>query len=279
MIEVINSGFFTTVQDRGRKGQRKWGVPVSGAMDLAALSLANQLLENGLESAVLELALNGPRLLFHEEVFICLTGAEIEACLGEKVLEMNTPYKAKKGEILDAGQCRKGVRTYLGVQGGIQSDLVLGSRSYYSPVTHSGRVKKGDFLPLDPDPGFKPKLWGLKAKGLRLSEPIRVFPGPEYDAFPLSIQTALFEQEFHIAKENNRMAYQLLEPLESFDYSMITSTTIPGTVQLTPSGRLIILMRDAQTTGGYPRILQLDHASINALAQRSTGDSLRFTKA
>lgn len=278
MIEVINSGFFTTVQDQGRTGQRKWGVPVSGAMDQTSADLANRLLDNPENAALLEIALNGPKLRFQETVYFSLTGAEVEARLGEQELKMNTPYKAEVGEVLDVRRCIKGVRTYIGFQGGIQTEEVLGSRSYYYPVTHHSSIQKGDVLTLAAESSYEPRVWGVKSKGLHLSEPLAVIPGPEYDQFPTEIVQALFEQEFHIAKENNRMAYQLLERLEPFSLPMITSVTTPGTIQLTSSGRLIILMRDAQTTGGYPRVLQLDAPSINALAQRSTGDEIRFKR-
>lgn len=276
VIEVINPGFSSSIQDRGRSGFRKWGVPVSGAMDLEAALLGNSLLQNPEKAAVLEITLDGPTLRFEAAVYFTLTGAVGPARLGVQELKANTPYKAQEGDVLQIGRCQGGVRTYLAVQGGFQTPVLLGSRSYYHPITPQSRLVKGDQLTVEPDSTYEPKIWEIKQGKSSSKKALGVFPGPELQHLPKSTRDQLLSSFFTIAKENNRMAYQLDELLPSFAYSMITSATLPGTIQLTPAGRLIILMRDAQTTGGYPRVLQLDEASLNWLGQRSTGDQLRF---
>jgi len=105
---------------------------------------------------------------------------------------------------------------------------------------------------------------------------LEVFRGPEFDQLTDRQLGKLFSNKFSIAKENNRMAYQLNEVIEGSTGSMLTSATLPGTVQLTPSGKLIVLMKDGQTTGGYPRILQLTDHSISILAQKRSGDPIHF---
>ena len=103
-----------------------------------------------------------------------------------------------------------------------------------------------------------------------------VYAGPELDRIDEESRQRLFNAPFTIAKDYNRMAYQLEETVNSHKIPMITSANLPGTVQLTPAGKLIILMRDGQTTGGYPRILQLQESAISILSQKKFGDSLRF---
>lgn len=276
MIEVVDAGFFSSVQDGGRPGYRKWGVPVSGAMDRASAVLANKLLGNPRGDGVLEITLKGPGLRFHRTAYFCLTGAKISAQLEDRELEMNTPYRAREGDLLKMGPCLKGVRSYFAVQGGIQTESVMGSRSLYVPVTTKACIQTGDNLPIAPDPDFLPAVWAVRLSESPGNGGLEVLPGPEWEKMPTSLQKELCSRTFSIAKENNRMAYQLEERLHSPAWPMITSVTIPGTVQLTSSGRLIVLMRDAQTTGGYPRVLQLTEDSINVLAQKSTGERFRF---
>ena len=124
----------------------------------------------------------------------------------------------------------------------------------------------------------------LKLSGIKLgllinfnSKTLKVHKGPEFDRLSISEKENLFSQEFTISKENNRMAYQLSEAVQNNLTPIITSLVLPGTVQLTPSGKLIILMRDCQTTGGYPRVLQLNDKAINILSQKFTNDKIRFT--
>jgi allophanate hydrolase subunit 2 len=105
---------------------------------------------------------------------------------------------------------------------------------------------------------------------------IDVLKGPEFEMLSKTQKDALFSKPFIVSKNNNRMAYQLTETLSNNLDSIITSSVLPGTVQLTPSGKLIVLMRDCQTTGGYPRILQLKESSINVLAQKFADSEISF---
>ena len=105
---------------------------------------------------------------------------------------------------------------------------------------------------------------------------LEVHKGPEYDMLNDKQLERLFAKEFTVSKENNRMAYQLDETIETHSRTLLTSATLPGTVQLTPAGKLIVLMKDAQTTGGYPRILQLSEEAICVLSQKKCGDNISF---
>jgi biotin-dependent carboxylase-like uncharacterized protein len=276
MIRVVKSGLFTSVQDLGRFHYRNKGVPVSGAMDTMAVRKANSLLENESNAAVLEITMTGPTLQFEEPTFIVISGASLSVTLNNAPIKNYKVYQIVPGDVLSYGRLEKGFRGYLAVKGGLQVPLVLGSRSYYEPVTPKGKVLDGDILPYEPTKDFSPKISEIKVDSYLENTVLEVFKGPEFNLIPKQEAIALFEKSFHVAKENNRMAYQLQENTVPHHESILTSATLPGTVQWTPSGKLIILMKDGQTTGGYPRVLQLSDAAIDIVAQKKTEDSLRF---
>ena len=276
MIKVLKSGFFTTIQDSGRFGFRDKGVPVSGTMDQKASEKANSLLENKKEAAVLEITMTGPTLSFEENTFIALAGAALSATLNNKPIENYKVYKVSKGDILSYGRLVNGFRAYLAVKGGLKAAVAMGSRSQFFPVTQERRVLDYDEIPFDPVKVFEPKISEIRVDNYLQSRELTVFKGPEFQCLTDSSLEQLFSQEFTVAKENNRMGYQISELLDACKYAMLTSATVPGTVQITPSGKLIILMKDGQTTGGYPRLLQLNTESISILAQKKFGDTIRF---
>ncbi len=276
MLQVKEAGFYTTIQDQGRFGYRHLGVPVSGAADQIAAGRVNGLLENPESAAVLEMTMQGPVLEFAEPTFICYSGAPMEIRLNGQTLDPDQVYAVPGGAVLQCGRILHGFRSYLGIKGGFLAPLVLGSRSYYSPVTKERKIKPGDEIAYTPCTDYAPMIlkWS-HADHIRERE-LRSYPGPEYDLLSQKQRELLFTQEFSLAKEHDRMACQLTELLPAHTISMITSATLPGTVQLAPSGKLIILLRDGQTTGGYPRILQLEENAQSILAQKKSGDKIRF---
>ncbi len=276
MISVKNKGFYTTVQDSGRFGYRHLGVPISGVMDRYAARLANSLLENEPMDALLEITMTGPELEFHEPSYIALAGADMSARINDQNIELNEVHQISPGDILSFGQLKKGFRVYLAVKGGFQTDRVLNSRSFYKPLTEMNRIKKNMEIPYNPCEHFVPKIIQIKPDTFWKRNQMHVYPGPDFTLLEDNQLEGLFARSFTIAKENNRMAYQLEEHLSPNAHSMITSATLPGTVQLTPAGKILILMVDGQTTGGYPRILQLSAGSINLLAQKKFGDKIEF---
>lgn len=276
MLKVIKPGFFTSLQDVGRFGYRDKGVPVSGVMDTYAISIINTLLENTENASVIEMTMIGPVLEFKEKTYICLAGADISATLNEKPIRNNNVYEVDAGAILSCGKLTKGVRAYLGVKNGFSVPKVLGSVSYYIPITAKACFKKEDSIPYEACDFFKIKSQKKYSSSYLEEVLLEVYKGPEYDMLTDKQLETLFFKDFSIAKENNRMAYQLNEKIEGHKVSMLTSATLPGTVQFTPSGKLIILMKDGQTTGGYPRILQLTDRSIAILAQKKFGEKVSF---
>ena len=273
MIKVVSKGIYTTIQDKGRFGYRNIGVPSSGYMDSESAETANLIINNPKDNPLIEATLIGPTLEFKKSAVICITGGEFSPTLNDIKISSYSAIEVNKGDILKINNSSIGSRCYISIQGTIISDTILGSKSFYHQITNSSILEDGDiFL-------FKKNIRTLEQKYIHkkfeLNKTINVFRGPEFKCLSKESIKTLFNEEFSIGI-NNRMAYNLLEKIQDGINSIVSSGVIPGTVQLTPSGNIIILHRDCQTTGGYPRILQLNEKSLNDLAQLRTGDNIRF---
>ena len=278
-ILVLTSGLQSSIQDLGRKGFRCYGVPISGAMDKFSAILANKLLNNDEGMPVMEMTCKGAKLFFEDETFIVITGANMSPELNGNLIELNLVHKVKSGDVLSFGKLIFGSRVYLGVKGGFLTESKLNSNSYYDGITEKSYIEKGDRLRIaDYDPDFHASASKLKIKKSHFNTKIiEVTKGPEFNRLTKRHRLILLNREFSIDVLNNRMGYQLKKSIPSIENDeIITSIVIPGTVQLTPSGKLIIMMRDCPTTGGYPRVLQLTDLAINQLAQKRTGDKFKF---
>ena len=279
MLKVIKSGFYTTIQDTGRLGYRGYGVPVSGAMDSYSSQFANTILGNTREDAVLEITMTGPTFQFLQPTVIVISGADMSPTLNDEPVRMNSLLAIKNDDILSFGKLKSGFRAYLAIKGGFLNDKVLGSRSMYNGITPQFRISDKDILAYD---GFRGSIKKQNAH-LKYNHSIiecnilEVYKGTEFNRLAVSIKKELLNGDFKVSKLNNRMAYQLEPLFENILEQILTAPVLPGTVQLTPSGQLIVLMRDCQTTGGYPRILQLTEKSINILSQKTTGKRLKIS--
>jgi len=276
MIEILQLGWHTTIQDLGRFGQQSLGVPTSGAMDLNAFNWANKLLNNDPNDACFEITIKGPILKFHRATYITITGAKVRLTLNEDHIEMYKPISIKKGDILHISNTTVGCRVYIAILGGFQTETVLGSKSQFKGLTFNDRIDKKSVIAINKIP-FVTKLAGIKAHLIDYSNiNLKVYIGPEYHLLNTSSRNSLKIKQFTISSQNNRMGYRLNEKIKQQLPEIWTAPTLPGTVQLTPEGTLIILMRDAQVTGGYARIFQLTDDAINLLAQKSTLNQLKF---
>ena len=277
MIKVLKSGLWTSVQDSGRPSGKHWGVPFSGVMDAISAGFANLILGNNPSDALLEFTLLGATLEFQKNTNIVITGAEFNSKLNDLPIENDRIYPIIKGDVLSIGNARRGVRCYLGVLGGIQSKKIFGSRSFSEGITSTCSFKAGDTVPyMKSSPKIKLNTKIKWSKDHFQQQEIRVIKGPEFHLFDQDLFNQHCANFFSIAKENNRMAIQINESLPPHSQSILTRPVLPGSVQYTSSGRLIVLMRDAQTTGGYPRILQIHEQSICALAQKNTNNLIQF---
>lgn len=278
-ITILKPGFFTTIQDSGRRGYAHLGVPESGAIDASAFRLANLLLNNNPNEAMLECTLVGPEIQFNNDTHFVITGGSPGASVNGLRVQVGVPIFAKAQEIVTLSKISKGSRCYIAFAGGINSETVLGSKSWYKPITEYAMISKGMILWLG-----KSRFGTIKGARLRVLQSVelekeivptlKVYKGIEFSKLTSGQQSQLTETKFTISNLWNRMAIQLAETLDNSLNSIDTSPVIPGTVQLTPSGKLIILMNDCQVTGGYSRVLQVSDAGLSLLAQMQQGSKL-----
>lgn len=278
-ILILSEGMHCSIQDLGRKGYRSFGVPISGAMDKYSAILANKLLNNDEKLPVMEITLVGPKMMFEDHSLIVLTGADMSPELNGTPIKMNYVYEVKTSDVLSFGALKAGVRTYLGVKGGFKTEKKMNSYSYYDGITSKNKISKGERLKIASfDANLEVTSSKIKVKSSHFNlRKLEVTKGPEFNRLTKKHRELLFSKQFKIDKLNNRMGYRLKNKFPPIkDSEIITSAIIPGTVQLTPSGKLIIMMRDCPTTGGYPRILQLTDVAINQLAQKKENDTFKF---
>lgn len=278
MIRILKKGLYTSIQDLGRSGYRNYGVPISGVMDSLSAKLSNLILGNEENNALMEITLQGPKLEFLTTTRIAITGANLNPVLNNLPIDMNKSISIRKGDIIDFRVRESGVRSYLAVAGGFQTDIVLGSRSYYAGITEKVTLENKELVPFNssfsrgPSQYTQPKNQNTN---LKLKE-LEVRQGPEFEMLNDIQKEYLLSKNFTLGI-NNRMAYQLQEHLNNELKSILSSAVLPGTVQLTPSGKMIILTRDCQTTGGYPRVLQLTEHAICCLSQKMQHEVVSFT--
>ncbi len=283
LARVLKAGLQTTVQDGGRSGWRHLGVAHAGALDPGAAWLANRLIGNDANAAVLELTLRGPTLQFDAPARIALVGAQVSARFDGARVPMGRPVMLPAGT-LELGALQGGARAWLAIDGGIDVPPVLGSRSTDLRGGFGGlagrALRAGDVLP----PGDAPccdvdaieiaPWWIDDAPAADPRDAIRVLPGADATA-PAD---ALYAHGWKVAAASNRQGLRLEgASLEVADgRERVSAPVAPGTVQLPPDGQPIVLLADAQTHGGYPRIGHVIRADRPRLAQLQPGDRLRF---
>ena len=292
-VEVVKPGLLTTLQDAGRRGYAALGVGRAGAMDEPSWRLANALVGNYANEAALEITLAGPTLRFPRDAVIALTGGIVEARANGQSLPAWTSCFVPAGTLLRLGVMRHGCRSYLAVRGGFDSAPVLGSRSTdlhacIGPL--QGRALQAqDVIPFGRHAAVRWFRTGKEVQALRWGldpqpwldygqAPLALMRGHHCHALDEASQRALFTQRFAVSKDSNRTGsrlegtpLQLRQPLE-----LISEATLPGTLQLPPSGQPIMLLAEAPVTGGYPRIGQLAAVDLARLAQRRPGDAIYF---
>lgn len=281
-LHVLAPGLLTTLQDGGRRGFRHLGVGNAGAADAWSHALANLLVGNALDTVALEITLSGPTLRFDASTRIALCGATVDAKVEGTAVPMARPIDLPAGSVLTLGACHEGVRSYLAIEGGLavpdvmasaSTDLRGGFGGMRGRALDAGDVLPGarsqarevpalhvprwwiDTMPNDAPPGF-----------------VRMLPG-ESDAPP----DALCAARWRVDAASNRQGLRLRGgSLGVPRRGRISEPVFPGTVQLPPDGQPIVLMADAQTHGGYPRIGHVIRADWPKLAQLRPGDGLSF---
>ena len=299
-IAVLEPGLLTTVQDLGRRGHERDGVPGGGAMDAFALRAANLLVGNGEGEAGLEITLGGPTLRFERAALIALGGAELRAEADGAEIPAWHAARVPAGTVLSFRGPGSGCRAYLAIAGGIDLPRVLGSRSTFLRAGIGGlegrALRRGDTLPLGaPSPlaeriaaAIEPGAGGATVAHTGVGVALRpdyaerptvaLMPGAHTDALSPGSRVRLFGSGLRVSPESDRMGYRLEGAVLELRAPMeiLSEPVAFGTVQLPPDGRPIVLMADRQTTGGYPRIGEVATVDLPLLAQLKPGDSLCF---
>jgi biotin-dependent carboxylase-like uncharacterized protein len=285
-VRVLAPGLLTTIQDLGRHGSRHLGVGSAGALDAYSHSVANLLAGNPVEAQTLEITLAGPRLAFDQDTVIALCGAQLDASVDGIAMPGWRRVLAPAGAILEFGACRRGARAYLSMAGGFIVDTVLGSASTDLRGGFGGLAGRaliaGDVLattcgsvPTVMDVEIAP-WWIDPSPDLVFASPtvVRVLPGSDRTS-PVD---ALFTRHWRVSNASNRQGLRLEGEAMQIDDTRerISEPVAPGTLQLPPDGRPIVLLADAQTHGGYPRIGHAIRADWPRLAQLRPGDTVSF---
>ena len=273
---------FTTVQDAGRLGWKRFGVSGSGAMDIESLAAANVLVGNAPDAPALEFAYGaGEWLVNASNCRVAVTGGSFQMRIGDRVLPAWHSATALRGEVLRVGGSTDAVWGYLAIAGGIALPRQLGSLSTHvrSGVGGlSGRtIRPGDAVPLAAEQAPAGNEHVL-APAERCSGPLRVVLGPQDDFFTAEAIEAFLGCEFKVSHQFDRLGYRLTGPVleHAKGFNIISDGVVPGCVQVPGDGQPIVLMRDCQPPGGYPKIATIITADLGRLAQSRPGTSVRF---
>ncbi|MBF4985465.1 biotin-dependent carboxyltransferase family protein [Nonlabens mediterrranea] len=272
-LSILTAGFRSTIQDLGRLDYRDYGVPHSGVMDQYSSRLANRLLNNTVDCAVIEMTLSGAEMVFSTPTQIAITGAPCKIVVQQMTYESPCVIKVETGDVVKIGTAINGNFIYMSIAGGFMTDAYLGSRSYYPGILDHALIKKDDQIFYN---NVNNTIKPITKSMSKVHSSLKAFIGPEFHKLTRSQQIQLLGTSFSISKTWNRMAIQLNEKLINDLEPIHSSPVLPGTIQLTPHGKLVVLMRDAQTTGGYPRVLQLTEEAINKISQYRVDESVNF---
>lgn len=285
MIEILNGGTQTTVQDSGRHGHRHLGIPSSGAADKLSFALANWMAGNSWNSPAIECALGGLHIRFLSDTTIGLAGAEMWAQINGQNINSFTSIPVQKGDILTLSFARDGCRAYIAVAGGFKLPEFMGSCATYLPAALGGlegrALKSGDKLKISnrarEAPKFIPKGF---TPSLSRHIVLRATPAPEWEGLDRPSQRHLFVSPFHASSATDRMGARLRGDKISMDVprSMTSSPLLPGTLQIPSDGQPILALADGHCTGGYPRVLQVIRADLWLLGQIAPNSQVSFRR-
>lgn len=293
LIHIDQCGFLTTIQDNGRTNFLQYGVTKGGAMDLYSMYIANLLIGNEILAPVLEITQSPHQFQFKEDALLAFAGGGLQPVANGKELSLYQPIFLEKETTIELKNQIPGFRLYMSVGGGFGAASFLKSYSTDLLVKEGGfsgrTLKKGDTLfQHNSLTAFQKKLIQILNSGSQIQfklnthyiqqQKIRVIKGIEWDYLTDEAKQQLFTSSFTVTPQSSRMGIRLKGSDVAANQScdIISSPVTQGTVQLTSSGELIVLMADAQTVGGYPRVVQVISADLPALAQKKQGDHFQF---
>lgn len=285
-IRVLKAGMLTTVQDLGRTGYQSQGFSVAGVMDVRSFKIANLLLDNPENEAVLEFTLIGPTLQFTSETIIAITGGDFSPTINGEPAPMYEAVYMHRGDILKFGSARTGSRGYLAFSSYLDVPVVMGSRCTNLKSKIGGfkgrKLKDEDYIGFRMKRRYLPYFLSRKLKPDDFSaesETLRVILGPQDEMFSKQGIDTFLSQEYAVTSDFDRMGCRLEGPfIAAKDKAdMISDGIAYGSIQVPSHGKPIILLSDRQTTGGYPKIATVASVDIPKLVQRKTDHKIRFT--
>ena len=288
MITFRKKGMLTTVQDLGRIGYQRYGMPVCGAMDRYAMELANILVGNPRDEAVVEATVMGPTIVFGEPEIFAITGGDFGPTLNGQPVENDRAYLAEAGDILSLPLAKRGARAYIAFAGGLDIEEVMGSRSTFLKGGVGGldgrAVRDGDEIglkaPCDSLPDLEERFVPEKLlPALQDHVTVRFTYGPQDDLFSAAGKQTFTSSEYALSDKSDRMGFRMdgpaVERAAGSDGNIISDGICFGAIQIT-NGQPIVMMADRQTTGGYPKLGCVISADLPLLAQLKAGDKVRF---
>jgi len=278
-LEILEIGAGASLQDEGRPGWKRFGLPAAGPMDRESARLANALVGNAPEQAVVELLFGRAKLRALREVTLAVTGAEVAASH-----PLWRSFSLAAGEVLELGLPQRGLWTYVAVAGGFEG------QEYFGSVSRHRRADLGTALEADVVLSAGNAAERTSIAGSFVPEaarpilgnppPLGFWPGPEWGRLSGERQREFLTATWTVSQQSDRMGYRLEGPVLTEDYEEILSGPVTvGTIQLPANGQPIILMRDGPTVGGYPRIGVIDDVSVSIFSQCAPGQAIRFQRA
>jgi antagonist of KipI len=291
-IKIIKAGIADSFQDLGRYGFQHLGINPNGAMDIIAAQVANMLVGNDVDDAVIELHFPASIFLFQQQALIALSGADFTAMINDEYVPINTPIVVEKNCVLQFKKLNDGARCYLAIKGGWQIEKQLNSYSTNTKANfggHFGRfLQKDDNIRFNDNNNYARVInkhdsiclhWKADVKELYHQNAVRVIKGIEFEELTSQAKNIFTHNQFKISPRSDRMGYRLRGEKLSLkkSISLISSAVTKGTIQLLPDEQMILLMADHQTTGGYPRIAHVIAVDISSLAQKQINQVVSFT--
>ena len=279
-LVVASIGPASSVQDGGRHGAQRYGLPPSGAMDRLALAAANTLVGNAQFAAAVEIGPFGAAFTAREgDVRVALSGAARTADIAGRPVVLDTSMTIPEGETLTLGFAKGGAFTYLAIEGGITGEPMFGSLAVNARaglgIPYQRPLQAGDELAASAASGAPERRIELLQAP---NGPIRVLFGPQDDEFADEAKKLFLDSEWKISPTSDRMGYRLEGPAikHLHGHNIVSDGTVDGSIQIPGNGSPIVLMPDRGTTGGYPKIATVISADLGRLAQTTAGTGFRF---
>ena len=279
-FKIINPGLLSSFQDMGRSGYAFYSIPTSGCLDKQSAAYANIILKKPIDAPVIECNIIAPQIQFLSTTQIVITGADFNWQLNGNAIRIGELINIKTSDILKGKSSREGCRGYLAINGDLKLDKVYDSYSTYLMGNFGGyqgrQLKKGDVVEWNE---LNPIVSDIQMDiHFKKDNQVNFFKGPEFDWLSSASKEILFSSAYTVQADSNRMGTRLKGPALQLDITKMKGSVpvLPGFIQLTPDGQPIVLLNDAQVTGGYPRIGYIPEAALPAFCQTPIGSTLNF---